>query len=106
MGMSHLVPVRARWDHSHQVQVRPSYIREYPAPKDSQVRTRVNRSSRGSNMDQSHCVSAEADGDQRNQDQETPIWEPDPPDPGEAQVGPQSQGPGEAQVATGFTKSR
>ena len=56
-------------------------------------------------MDQSHCVSAEADGDHRNQVQETPIWEPDPPDPGEVQMGPQSQGPGEAQVATGFTKS-
>ena len=46
------------------------------------------------------------DGDHRNQIQETPIWEPEPPDPGEVQVGPQSQGPGEALVATGFTKSR
>ena len=46
------------------------------------------------------------DGDHRNQVQESPIWEPEPPDPGEVQVGPQSQGPGEAQVATGFTKSR
>ena len=46
------------------------------------------------------------DGDQRNQVQESPIWEPEPPDPGEVQVGPLSQGPGEAQVATGFTKSR
>ena len=46
------------------------------------------------------------DGDHRYQVQKSPIWEPEPPDPGEAQVGPQSQGPGEAQVATGFTKSR
>ena len=46
------------------------------------------------------------DGDHRNQDQESPIWEPEPPDPGEVQVGPESQGPGEAQVATRFTKSR
>ena len=46
------------------------------------------------------------DGDHRNQVQESPIWEPDPPDLGEVQVGPQSQGPGEAQEATGFTNSR
>ena len=46
------------------------------------------------------------DGDHRNQIQESHIWEPEPPDPGEVQVGPQSQGPGEALVATGFTKSR
>ena len=45
------------------------------------------------------------DGDHRNQVQESPIWEPEPPDPGEVQVGPQSQAPSEAQVATGFTKS-
>ena len=45
-------------------------------------------------------------GDPRNQVQESPIWEPEPPDPGEVQVGPQSQSPGEAQVATRFTKSR
>ena len=32
------------------------------------------------------------------------MWEPEPPDPIEFQVGPQSQGPGEAQVARGFTK--
>ena len=44
------------------------------------------------------------DGDHRNQVQESPMWEPEPPDPGEVQVGPQSQGPGEAQVARGFTK--
>ena len=46
------------------------------------------------------------DGDHRNHVQESPIWEPEPPEPGEFQEGPQSQGPGEAQVATGFTKSR
>ena len=46
------------------------------------------------------------DGDHRNQVQESPIWEPEPPDPGKVLVGPQSQGPGEAQVSTGFTKSR
>ena len=45
-------------------------------------------------------------GDHRNQVQESPIWEPELPDPGEFQVGPQSQGTGEAQMATGFTKSR
>ena len=45
-------------------------------------------------------------GDHRNHVQESPIWEPEPPDPGEVQVGPQSQGPGEAQGATGFTNSR
>ena len=53
------------------------------------------------------------DGDHRNQVQESPIWEPEPPDPGDVWVGPQSLGPeeargqqvspnpGEAQVATG-----
>ena len=46
------------------------------------------------------------DGDHRNQVQESPIWEPEPPDPCEVQVGTQSQGPGEAQLATGFAKSR
>ena len=46
------------------------------------------------------------DGDHRNQVQESPIWETEPPDPGEVQVGPLSQGPGEAQMATGFTKPR
>ena len=40
------------------------------------------------------------DGDQMNQVQESPIWETEPTDPGEVQEGPQSQGPGEAQVAT------
>ena len=46
------------------------------------------------------------DGDHRNQVQERHIWEPEPPDSVEVKVGPQSQVPGEAQVATGFTKSR
>ena len=46
------------------------------------------------------------DGDHRNQLQERHIWEPEPPDLGENQVGPQSQGTGEAQVETGFTESR
>ena len=45
-------------------------------------------------------------GAHRNQVQESSICEPEPPDPGKIQVGPQSQGPVEAQVATGFTKSR
>ena len=57
-------------------------------------------------MDQGRVVPGEAKGDHRNEVQESPIWEPEPPDPGEVQVGPQSQGPGEAQVATGLTKSR
>ena len=57
-------------------------------------------------MDQSHCDPGEPDGDHRNQVQGSPIWEPEQPDPGDVQVGPQLQGPGEAQVATGFTKSR
>ena len=46
------------------------------------------------------------DGDHMNQVQESPIWELEPPDPGEIQVRPESQGPGEAQVATGFIESR
>ena len=106
MGTSHLVLVRHMWDHSHEVQVRPRYIREYPGPNDAQVRNRVNRSRRGPNMDQSHCVLGEARRRPQKPGQESAIWEPEPPDLGEVQVGPQSQGPGEAQVATGFTKSR
>ena len=43
------------------------------------------------------------DGYHGNQVQESPIWEPEPPDPGEFQVGPQSQSPGDGQLATGFT---
>ena len=38
------------------------------------------------------------DGDHKNQVQESPLWEPEPPDPGEIQVGPLSKDPGEAQV--------
>ena len=106
METSHLIQVRPRWEHSHQVQVRPRYIREYPGPNDAQVRTRVYKSRRGTNMDQSHCVPGEARWRPQDQVQESPIWEPEPPYPGEVQDGPQSQGPGEAQVATGFTKSR
>ena len=86
MGTSHLVLVRPRWDHSQQVQVRPRDIREYPGPNDAQLLTRDNRSRRGPNMDQSHCVPGEAIGDHRTQVQESPIWEPEPQDPGEVQV--------------------
>ena len=68
MGTSHLVQVRPRWDHSHQIHVRPrcrirvtSLVRgpewdqrslvkvrprcgiEYPGPNDAWVRTRVTR---------------------------------------------------------------
>ena len=46
------------------------------------------------------------DGDHRIELQESPIWEPEPPDPSENQVGTQSKGPGEAHVETGFTESR
>ena len=86
--------------------MRPRCGIEYPGPNDAQVRTRVNRSRRGPNMDQSLVFQVRPDGDHRNQVQASPIWEPEPLDPGEVQVGPQSQGPGEAQLATGFTKSR
>ena len=53
------------------------------------------------------------DGDHRNQVQESRIWEPEPPDPGEVQVDHSHKvkvrcrwqqdlpNPGEAQVATG-----
>ena len=93
MGTSHLILVRPRWDHSHKVQVRPRYIREYPGPNDAQVRTRVNRSRRGPKWIRVIVFQVRPEGDQRNQVQESPIWEPEPRDPGEVQVGPQSQGP-------------
>ena len=98
--------VRPRWDHSHQVQVRSKYIRVFPGPNDAQVSTRVNRSSRGQIWNRVIVFQVRPDGDHRNQVQECPIWEPEPPDPGDVLVGPQSLGPEEAQVATGFTKSR
>ena len=47
-------------------------------------------------MDQGRVVPGEAKGDHRNEVLESPICEPEPPDPGEAQVGPQSPGPGAA----------
>ena len=43
MGTRHLDQVRTRLDHSHQIQVRPRYIREYPGPNDAWVRTSVTR---------------------------------------------------------------
>ena len=54
-------------------------------------------------MDQSHLVPGKSRWIHGNQVQESPIWEPEPPDPGEFQVGPQSQSPGDGQVATGIT---
>ena len=57
-------------------------------------------------MDQGRVVPGEAKGDHRNEVLESPICEPEPTDLGEIQVGPLSQGPGEAQMATGFTKPR
>ena len=71
-----------------------NYVTETRGPGEAQIWIRV------------IVFQVRADGDQRNQVQESPIWEPETPDTGEVQVGPQSQGPGEAQVATGFTKSK
>ena len=79
---------------------------EYPGRNDAQVWTRDNRSRRGQIWIRVILFQVRPDGHHSNQVQESPIWEPEPADPGEVQVGPQSQGPGEAQVATGFTKSR
>ena len=73
MGTSHLVPVRSRWDHSHQVQVRPRYIRECPGPNDAHVKTRVNRSRRGKIWIRVIVFQVRPDGDHRNQVQESPI---------------------------------
>ena len=86
--------------------MRPRYVREYRGLNDAHVRTRVNRSRRGQIWNRVIVFQVRPDGDHRNQVQESPIWEPEPPDPGEVQVGPQSQGPFEAQMATGFTKTR
>ena len=71
-----------------------NYVTETRSPGEAQIWIRV------------IVFQVRPDGDHRNQVQESLIWEPEPPDPGEVQVVPQSQGPGEAQVATGFTKSR
>ena len=72
----------------------PNYVTETRGPGEAQIWIRV------------IVFQVRPDGDHRNQVQETPIWEPEPPDPGEVQVWPQSQGPGEVQVATGLTESR
>ena len=68
--------------------MRTNYVTETRGPGEAQIWIRV------------IVFQVRPDGDHRNQFQESPIWEPEPPDPGEVQVGPQSQGPGEAQVAT------
>ena len=72
----------------------PNYLPETTGPGEAQIWIRV------------IVFQVRPDGDHRTQVQESPIWEPEPPDPGEVQVGPQSQGLGEAQVATGFTSYR
>ena len=104
--------VRPRWDQSHQVQVRPRYIREYPGPNDAQGRTRVNRSREAQIWIRVIVFQVRPNGDHRKEFQESPIREAEPSDPGEFQVGPQSKvqvrrrwqqdspSPGEAQVAT------
>ena len=46
------------------------------------------------------------DGDHRNQVQESPIWEPEPPDPGVIQEDHSHKVQDEAQVATVFTMSK
>ena len=51
-------------------------------------------------MDQGRVVPGEAKGDHRNEVLESPICEPEPPDPGEAQVATNSPSPGETQVVT------
>ena len=57
-------------------------------------------------MDQSRFVPGEARRRPQEPGPREPIWEPEPPDPCEVPGGgPQSQGSGEAQVATRFTKS-
>ena len=65
-----------------------NYVTETRGPGEAQIWIRV------------IVFQVRPDGDHRNQVQESLMWEPEPPDPGEVQVGPQSQGPGEAQVAT------
>ena len=66
----------------------PNYVTETRGPGEAQIWIRV------------IVFQVRPDGDHRNQVQESPMWEPEPPDPIEVQVGPQSQGPGEVQVAT------
>ena len=80
--------------------MRPRCGIEYPDPNDAQVRTRVNRSRRGPIWIRVIVFQVRPDGDHRNQVQECPFCETEPPYPGEVQVGPQSKGPGVAQVAT------
>ena len=87
MGTSHLVHVRPRRDHSHQVQVRPRYIRVYPGRNDAQVGTRVNSPGEAQIWTRVILFQVKPDGDHRNQVQESPIWEPESPDPREVQVG-------------------
>ena len=86
MGTSVLIQMRSRWDHSHQVQVRTRYIREYPGPNDAQVRPDSTGPGEAQICIRLIVFQVRPDGDHWNQVQESPIWEPEPPDPGEVQV--------------------
>ena len=52
-----------------------NYVTETRGPGEAQIWIRV------------IVFQVRPDGDHRNQVQESPIWEPEPPDPGKAQVG-------------------
>ena len=73
MGTCHLVQVRPRWDHSHQVKVWPRYLREYPGPNDAHVRTRVTGPGKDQKWITVIVFQVRPDGDHRNQVQESPI---------------------------------
>ena len=53
-------------DHSHQVQVRPRYIIEYPGPNDAQVTTRVNSPGEAQIWIRVIVFQVRPDGDHRN----------------------------------------
>ena len=98
MGTSHLVQVRPRWEHTHQVQVRPRYIESIQVPMMARKRPESTGPGEDHIWIRVIVFQVRPEGDNRTQVQESPIWEPEPRDPGEVQVGPQSQGPGEALV--------
>ena len=78
MGTSHLMQVRHRWDHSHQVQVWFMWERESPRPGEKQLKTQDNTSGWVTVSEQCNHILM------------LPRWVPETPGPGEAQVGPET----------------
>ena len=72
MGTSDLIQMRPRWDHRHQVQVRPRYIRENPGPNDAHVRIESTSPAETQIWIRVIVFQVRPDGDNTDQVQESP----------------------------------